>query len=160
MGFRNGFVWGAATAAYQVEGAAFADGKGRSIWDDFCHTPGKVYGGHTGDEACDHYHRFGEDVALLKSLGVANYRFSISWPRVIPQGTGEVNEAGLRFYDELIDCLLANGIRPLVTLYHWDLPSALHRRGGHRRWRRRRGAEGREISLAHTYLPRHAARAA
>ena len=130
MGFRDGFVWGAATAAYQVEGAAFEGGKGRSIWDDFCHTPGKVYGDHTGDEACDHYHRYREDVALLKSLGVANYRFSISWPRVIPQGTGDVNEAGLRFYDELITCLLANGIRPLVTLYHWDLPSALQRRGG------------------------------
>ena len=132
MSFREGFVWGAATASYQVEGAAFEDGKGRSIWDDYSHTPGKVYQNHNGDVACDHYHRFREDVALMAQLGVKNYRFSISWPRVMPAGTGEVNEAGLRFYDELIDSLLAHGIRPLVTLYHWDLPSALQHCGG---WR-------------------------
>lgn len=130
MGFQNGFVWGAATAAYQVEGGALADGKGPSIWDDFSHTPGMVYGGHTGDVACDHYHRFREDVALMADLGVANYRFSIAWPRVLPEGTGPVNEAGLRFYDALLDALLEKGIRPLITLYHWDLPSALQRRGG------------------------------
>ncbi|NLI21625.1 MAG: beta-glucosidase [Clostridiales bacterium] len=130
MGFRKDFVWGVATAAYQVEGAAQEDGKGRSIWDDFSHTPGKVYGNHTGDVACDHYRRFREDVALMAELGVRHYRFSISWPRVMPQGEGAVNEAGLRFYDQLIDCLLEHGIQPLVTLYHWDLPSALHRRGG------------------------------
>lgn len=132
MGFRDGFVWGVATASYQVEGAAFADGKGRSIWDDYSHTPGNVYGGHTGDIACDHYHRFREDVALMKTLGVRHYRFSLSWPRLLPEGTGAVNEAGVRFYDALIDALLENGIRPLITLYHWDLPSALQHRGG---WR-------------------------
>jgi len=130
MSFRKDFVWGAATAAYQVEGAAFEGGKGRSIWDDFSHTPGKTYGGHTGDVACDHYHRFREDAALMAELGIRNYRFSISWPRLIPQGTGAVNEEGLRFYDELIDSLLAHGIRPFITLYHWDLPSALFERGG------------------------------
>lgn len=130
MGFRDGFVWGAATAAYQVEGAALEGGKGRSIWDDFSHTPGKVYGEHTGDMACDHYHRFREDVALMRSLGVKHYRFSVAWARVLPLGEGQANETGLRFYDELIDCLLENGITPLATLYHWDLPSALQQRGG------------------------------
>ena len=132
MSFRKDFIWGAATASYQVEGAAFEDGKGRSIWDDFSHTPGKVYNGHTGDVSCDHYHRIQEDVALMESLGIRNYRFSIAWARVLPQGEGEANEAGLRFYDDLIECLLAHGIRPMVTLYHWDLPSALQHRGG---WR-------------------------
>jgi beta-glucosidase len=130
MGFRKDFVWGAATAAYQVEGGAFEDGKGRSIWDDFSHTPGNVFGGHTGDVACDHYHRFREDVELMAEFGVKAYRFSLSWARLLPQGTGEPNEAGLRFYDELIDALLTHGIQPLMTLYHWDLPSALHARGG------------------------------
>ena len=130
MGFREGFVWGAATSSYQIEGAAFEDGKGRSIWDDFCHTPGKVYGAHTGDVACDHYHRYREDVALMKELGVKHYRFSLSWPRILPEGTGEICEAGLAFYERLIDELLQNGIQPLVTLYHWDLPTALQRRGG------------------------------
>jgi beta-glucosidase len=130
MGFRDGFVWGAATASYQVEGAAFEGGKGRSIWDDFSHTPGKVYGDHNADVSCDHYHRFREDVALMKALGMPAYRFSVSWPRVLPEGVGEANEEGLRFYDELIDTLLESGIRPLVTLYHWDLPSALQKRGG------------------------------
>ena len=130
MGFRKDFVWGVATAAYQVEGAAREDGRGPSIWDDFSHTPGRVRLGHTGDTACDHYHRFREDVALMRTLGVRHYRFSFSWPRLLPEGTGAPNEAGLRFYDALIDCLLENGIQPLATLYHWDLPSALHRRGG------------------------------
>ena len=130
MGFREGFVWGAATAAYQVEGAFSEDGKGSSIWDDFSHTPGKVYNDHTGDVACDHYHRFREDIAMMASLGVRHYRFSFAWPRVIPDGIGRENPAGLRFYDELIDCLLAHGIQPLATLYHWDLPSALQQRGG------------------------------
>lgn len=130
MGFREGFVWGAATAAYQVEGAAFEDGKGRSIWDDFSHTPGKVFQGHTGDVACDQYHRYREDVALMAGLGIRNYRFSLSWARVLPEGVGAPNEAGLAYYDQLIDCLLENGIQPLITLYHWDLPSALQRRGG------------------------------
>ena len=132
MSFRKDFIWGAATASYQVEGAAFEDGKGRSIWDDFSHTQGKVYNGQTGDVSCDHYHRMREDVALMERLGIRNYRFSIAWARVLPQGEGEVNEAGLRFYDDLIDCLLAHGIRPMVTLYHWDLPSALQHQGG---WR-------------------------
>lgn len=130
MGFRKDFLWGAATAAYQVEGGAFEGGKGRSIWDDFCLTPGAVYGGHTGETACDHYHRFREDIALMANLGIRNYRFSLSWPRLLPTGTGAPNEEGLRFYDELIDCLLAHGIRPFITLYHWDLPAALYRRGG------------------------------
>ncbi|MDD3214630.1 MAG: family 1 glycosylhydrolase, partial [Eubacteriales bacterium] len=130
MGFRKDFVWGAATAAYQVEGAAREDGKGRSIWDDFCDEAGKVYGGHSGAIACDHRHRFREDVALMASLGIRNYRFSVSWPRVLPEGTGAPSEEGLRFYDALIDALLENGIRPLMTLYHWDLPSALQRLGG------------------------------
>lgn len=130
MGFREGFVWGAATASYQVEGGAQEGGKGRSIWDDFSHTAGKVYADHNADVSCDHYHRFRDDVALMKALGIRNYRFSVSWPRVLPEGTGEPNEAGLRFYDELVDALLENGIRPLVTLYHWDLPSSLQRRGG------------------------------
>ena len=130
MSFRKDFVWGTATAAYQVEGAAFEDGKGLSIWDDFSHTPGKVYGNHTGDVACDQYHLYRDDVALMVKLGVKNYRFSVAWARVLPEGTGTPNEAGLAYYDHLIDCLLENGIRPLVTLFHWDLPLALHRRGG------------------------------
>ncbi len=130
MGFSKDFIWGAATASFQVEGGAYEGGKGRSIWDDFCLTPGKVYGGHTGDVACDHYHRFREDAALMESLGVKNYRFSVSWPRLLPEGTGAPCEEGLRFYDELINSLLAHGIRPFLTLYHWDLPSALQARGG------------------------------
>ncbi|MEA5144745.1 MAG: family 1 glycosylhydrolase, partial [Candidatus Limiplasma sp.] len=130
MGFREGFVWGVATSSYQIEGAADADGKGRSIWDDFSHTPGKVYQDQNADVACDHYHRFRDDVALMQSLGVKHYRLSLSWPRILPEGVGQVNAAGLAFYDSLIDALLAAGIQPLVTLYHWDLPSALQRRGG------------------------------
>lgn len=130
MSFRKDFIWGVATAAYQVEGGAFEDGKGRSIWDDYSHTPGMVYHDQTGDVSCDHYHRFREDVALMANLGVKNYRFSIAWSRLLPEGVGAVNEMGVRFYNELIDCLIAHGIRPWVTLFHWDLPSALHRRGG------------------------------
>ncbi len=132
MGFKKDFVWGTATSAYQIEGGAAADGKGPSIWDDFCSQTDGVYRGHTGETACEHYRLFREDVALMAKLGVANYRFSINWARVLPEGVGTPNEAGLRFYDELIDTLLAHGIRPLMTLYHWDLPSALQRRGG---WR-------------------------
>lgn len=128
--FPDGFVWGAATAAYQIEGAWNEDGKGESIWDRFSHTPGKVDGGDTGDVACDHYHRWREDIALMKSLGLHAYRFSISWPRVIPNGQGAINPAGLDFYDGLVDELLAAGIQPFVTLYHWDLPQALQDRGG------------------------------
>lgn len=130
MGFKKDFMWGAATAAYQIEGAAYEDGKGLSIWDIFCKQPGKVHEGHTGDVACDHYHRMKEDVAIMKELGIKHYRFSVSWPRVMPNGVGEVNEAGLKFYDELVDELLAAGIEPYMTLYHWDLPYALHQRGG------------------------------
>jgi beta-glucosidase len=124
------FTWGAATAAYQIEGAWDADGKGESIWDVFSRVPGAVANGDTGQVACDHYRRYREDVALIAELGLSAYRCSISWPRVLPQGTGRTNEAGLDFYDRLVDELLAHGIRPLVTLYHWDLPQALQERGG------------------------------
>jgi beta-glucosidase len=128
--FPQGFLWGTATAAYQIEGAWNEDGKGESIWDRFCHTPGKVAHGETGDVACDHYHRWAEDVKLMKSLHYNAYRFSISWPRVLPEGKGRINEKGITFYSKLVDALLENGIRPLVTLYHWDLPQKLHEEGG------------------------------
>jgi beta-glucosidase len=136
--FPDGFVWGAATAAYQIEGAARDDGRGPSIWDTFSRTPGKVFAGHTGDVACDHYHRYEDDVALKAELGLKAYRFSIAWPRVQPDGTGPVNPRGLDFYDRLTDALLARGIDPIVTLYHWDLPQALGDRGG---WTARETAE-------------------
>src|SRR5882672_12169636 len=128
--FPPGFTWGAATAAYQVEGAAADDGKGPSIWDMFCKKPGAIWGDQSGDVACDHYHRWKEDVALAKSLGLGAYRFSVSWPRVLPAGTGAVNAKGLDFYDRLVDGLLAAKIEPWLTLYHWDLPLALYHRGG------------------------------
>jgi beta-glucosidase len=128
--FPEDFVWGAATASYQIEGAVDADGRGPSIWDSFSHTPGRVRNGETGDVACDHYHRYREDVALMAELGLDAYRFSVSWPRVLPDGTGRVNEAGLDFYDRLVDELLAHGITPHLTLYHWDLPQALEDAGG------------------------------
>lgn len=128
--FPADFLWGVACAAYQCEGAWNEDGKGPSIWDDFCHEPGHIKHGDTGDTACDTYHRWREDVALMKAHHIKAYRFSISWPRVIPQGVGEVNEKGLQFYDELVDALIENGIEPMITLYHWDLPSALQVRGG------------------------------
>lgn len=123
--FPDNFLWGVATAAYQIEGAARVGGRGASIWDAFAHTPGRVENGDHGDVACDHYHRWREDIALMKAMGLGCYRFSIAWPRVLPQGHGEPNEEGLAFYDALIDGLLANGIQPWVTLYHWDLPLAL-----------------------------------
>ncbi|MDH2427178.1 GH1 family beta-glucosidase [Sphaerisporangium sp. TRM90804] len=128
--FPEGFVWGAATASYQIEGAARDDGRGVSIWDRFSHTPGKVAGGHTGDVACDHYHRYADDVRMMTDLGLAAYRFSVSWPRVQPDGAGPINPRGLDFYDRLVDELGTAGITPYVTLYHWDLPQALEDRGG------------------------------
>ena len=124
------FQWGVATSAYQIEGAAFEDGRTASIWDTFCRRPGAVHNGEHGDVACDHYHRMTEDVALIKSLGVDAYRFSVSWPRVQPGGRGPANAKGLAFYDRLVDELLANGIDPWVTLYHWDLPQELEDAGG------------------------------
>ena len=123
--FPPGFVFGAATAAYQIEGAAAEGGRGPSIWDTYCRVPGRVARGESGDVACDHYHRYPEDVALLRELGVDVYRFSIAWPRVLPTGKGEVNPEGLAFYDRLVDALLDAGIEPVATLYHWDLPQAL-----------------------------------
>ncbi len=128
--FPDGFLWGAATSAYQIEGSPIADGAGPSIWQRFAHTPGLTYEGDTGDVACDHYNRYGEDVELMRSLGLNAYRFSIAWGRIFPQGTGRVNETGLAFYERLVDTLLEAGIEPLATLYHWDLPEALDDRGG------------------------------
>ena len=128
--FPGGFLWGASTSAYQVEGSPLADGAGPSIWQRFSHTPGLMTNGDTGDVACDHYNRYREDVALMKELGLTSYRFSISWSRVLPEGTGRVNERGLDFYRRLVDELLAAGIAPNATLYHWDLPAALDDRGG------------------------------
>jgi len=125
MQFPPDFTWGTATASYQVEGAAHEDGRKDSIWDDFARTPGKVANGENGDIADDHYHRWKEDVALMKSLGYQAYRFSLAWPRILPDGRGKVNQAGIDFYDRLIDELLGADIHPLVTLYHWDLPVAL-----------------------------------
>jgi beta-glucosidase len=128
--FPADFLWGAATAAYQIEGAAHEDGRGESVWDRFSRTPGKVRNGETGDIADDFYHRYKQDVVLMRELGLDAFRFSVSWPRVIPNGTGEVNEKGLDFYERLVDELLANDIQPALTLYHWDLPQALEDRGG------------------------------
>jgi beta-glucosidase len=128
--FPDGFRWGAATAAYQIEGAVDADGRTPSIWDTFSHTAGKVLGGDTGDVACDHYHRYREDVGLMAELGLADYRFSISWTRILPHDSAAINRDGLDFYSRLVDELLAHDVRPLVTLYHWDLPQYLQDRGG------------------------------
>jgi len=128
--FPLGFLWGAATSAYQIEGSPLADGAGPSIWHRFAHTPGCVERGDTGDVACDHYRRLRDDVALMRELGLTAYRFSISWSRVFPEGTGRVNERGLDFYRRLVDALREAGITPMATLYHWDLPAALDDRGG------------------------------
>src|SRR3954451_25417022 len=128
--FPKGFVWGTATSAYQIEGAVNEDGRGRSIWDIFAHTPGKIEDKTTGDRANEHYRRYKEDVQLIRDLGVGHYRFSIAWPRIFPDGTGKPNPKGLDFYNRLIDELLANGIEPYATLYHWDLPQALQQRVG------------------------------
>ncbi|MEU4835018.1 GH1 family beta-glucosidase [Streptosporangium sp. NPDC023615] len=124
------FLWGTATASYQIEGAVTEDGRGASIWDTFSHEPGRVRDGDTGDVACDHYHRWREDVALMSALGVNSYRFSIAWPRVQPDGKGAINQAGLDFYDRLTDALVERGIVPAATLFHWDLPQALEDEGG------------------------------
>ncbi len=128
--FPKDFVFGAATAAYQIEGGVHEGNRGESIWDCFSHTPGKTYQGHTGDVACDHYHRWREDVELMAQLGLQVYRFSIAWPRIMPQGRGGVNLAGLDFYERLVDALLDRDIQPFITLYHWDLPQALQDAGG------------------------------
>ncbi|MFL5945620.1 MAG: GH1 family beta-glucosidase [Gaiellaceae bacterium] len=136
--FPSDFVWGAATASFQIEGAAREDGRGESVWDRFCATPGKVRGGDTGDVACDFYHRYRDDVRLMKQLGLDAFRFSIAWPRVLPAGRGAVNDAGLDFYDRLVDELLANEITPFATLFHWDSPQALEDEGG---WSERSTAE-------------------
>jgi beta-glucosidase len=128
--FPDDFAWGASTASYQVEGAVHDDGRGESIWDRFAATSGKVRNGETGEVACDHYHRYREDVALMRDLGLRAYRFSIAWPRILPAGRGRVNEHGLDFYDRLVDELLANDIEPFATLYHWDLPQVLEDQGG------------------------------
>lgn len=130
LGFPPDFVWGCASAAYQIEGAVAEDGRGPSIWDTFSHTPGKVANGDTGDVACDSYHRYGEDVQLLKNLGAKAYRMSISWSRIFPDGRGQPNEKGVDYYKRVLDDLHENGIEPYVTLFHWDLPQALQDRGG------------------------------
>ncbi|MEJ0047685.1 MAG: GH1 family beta-glucosidase [Rhodospirillales bacterium] len=125
-----GFLWGVSTSSYQIEGAAREDGKGASIWDEFCRQKGRIANGDTGDVACDHYHRYAEDVGLMRRLGVGAYRFSVAWPRVLPAGRGQANPAGLDFYDRLTDALLQSGIEPWLCLYHWDLPQALDDLGG------------------------------
>ena len=130
MSFPENFVWGAATASYQIEGGVSEGGRGVSIWDTFSHTPGRIVNGDTGDVACDSYHRWAEDVELLKAMHLKAYRFSIAWPRIIPGGTGPVNAEGLAWYSRFVDALLAAGIEPYVTLYHWDLPQALQDKGG------------------------------
>lgn len=130
VSFPEGFLWGVATSSYQIEGAVDEDGRGPSIWDTQCQTPGMVRDGHTGEIATDHYHRYRDDVGLMKRLGVRSYRFSVAWPRVLPAGVGTLNPAGLDFYSRLVDELLAAGIEPVATLYHWDLPQALQDAGG------------------------------
>jgi beta-glucosidase len=136
--FPQDFLLGSATASYQIEGAVHEDGRGPSIWDTFSHTPGKITDDDNGDVACDHYHRWESDLDLMAELGLESYRFSIAWPRIQPTGRGPANEAGLAFYERLVDGLLARGIRPVATLYHWDLPQALEDEGG---WANRATAE-------------------
>ena len=132
--FPDGFLWGTATASYQIEGGVKDGGRGESIWDRFSHTPGKIQDGNTGDVACDHYHRFREDVDIMKALGLKSYRFSAAWPRIFPDGGSRLNPAGLDFYSSLVDALLEADIAPCLTLYHWDLPQALQDKGG---WKNR-----------------------
>lgn len=138
-GFPAGFQWGTATSAYQIEGATKADGRKPSVWDTFSKTRGRTFKGQTGDQACDHYHRYKDDIKLMTALGVQNYRFSISWCRIVPDGRGAVNEAGVDFYRRLVDCLLEHGITPYATLFHWDSPQALEDRYGS--WRSREMAK-------------------
>ena len=147
--FPDDFVWGAATSAYQIEGAAGEDSRGASIWDAFARTPGMIDDGTTGDVSIDHYHRYRDDVRLLKEIGTMAYRFSIAWPRVFPDGTGAPNPNGLAFYDRLVDELLARGIEPYATLYHWDLPQALQERVG--------GWQSRDTPLAFADYAAHVA---
>jgi len=128
--FPKGFVWGTATASYQVEGGAFEDGRGLSVWDMLCRKPGAIYNGHSGATACDQYHRYAEDIALMRELGAQGHRFSLSWPRILPEGVGAVNAKGLDYYDRFIDGLLAAGVQPYVTLFHWDYPYELYCKGG------------------------------
>jgi beta-glucosidase len=128
--FPDNFLWGCATSAYQIEGSTLADGAGSNIWQRFCHTPGRVANNDTGDVACDHYRRYASDVELMRQIGLNAYRFSIAWARVLPEGTGRINAAGLAFYDRLVDELLSANIQPMVTLFHWDMPAALDDRGG------------------------------
>jgi beta-glucosidase len=130
MSFPKDFVWGSAAASYQVEGGAYDDGKGLSVWDMMCRQPGKIWEGNTGDISCDHYHRYQEDARLMGEIGLKAYRLSISWPRVIPEGVGAINEKGLAFYDRLVDSLLEYGVQPWITLFHWDYPYSLYCRGG------------------------------
>ncbi len=130
MKFPENFVWGAATAAYQIEGAVREDGRGMSVWDMLCRKPGAIWGGHSGENACDHYHRWREDVALMKKLGIKGYRMSVAWPRIFPEGTGKLNVKGMTFYERLVDALLEAGIQPWITLFHWDYPYELYCRGG------------------------------
>ena len=127
---KDNFLWGTATAAYQIEGAAYEDGKGLSVWDMFCKQPNKIFQDHSGDIACDHYHKFEQDLKLIKDLGVNSYRFSLSWPRILPEGTGKINQKGLDFYKKIIDMLSKFDITPFLTLYHWDMPYELHKKGG------------------------------
>src|SRR5262245_60060738 len=128
--FPAGFVWGVATSAYQIEGATGADGRGESVWDAFTRIPGKIADGTNGDTACEHYHRYRDDVALMKRLGMKAYRFSIAWQRILPAGRGPVEPRGLDFYSRLVDALLEAGIEPYATLFHWDLPQPLQNEGG------------------------------
>lgn len=130
MKFAENFLWGTASAAYQVEGAYLEDGKGLNIWDAYCQEGNRVAHSENGNVACDHYHHFREDVKMMREMGIKNYRFSINWTRILPEGTGKINEKGLQFYSDLVDELLANDIEPLVTLFHWDYPLALHQKGG------------------------------
>lgn len=138
MSFNKDFIWGAAAASYQIEGAWDEDGKGLSTWDHLTEKDGAIYAGHTGKVACDHYHKYKEDVKLMKEMGIKSYRFSISWPRILPNGTGEINQAGLNFYSDLVDELIANDIMPFPTLFHWDFPYELYLKGG---WLNRESAD-------------------